>query len=214
MALIKCPECGKEISDKAPSCPGCGCPVSAAASTAAPAPAASAPAPAQAAIQAPPQNGVIIKGSSADTPVKSFCFALKWIFYMVSVLSLILFIISIKEAINNNAGGKDVIIYFLQFYITFLIGELLSQLSKKNIISVTKDSITGTKPFKFIPVRIAIPDKNGSIGQYEGKLEKLVSVSSNTKNSVILTTNMKNYEFKNIENCNQVVSVINEMLPK
>lgn len=27
MALIKCPECGKEISDKAESCPNCGCPV-------------------------------------------------------------------------------------------------------------------------------------------------------------------------------------------
>lgn len=27
MALIKCPECGKEISDKAPACPHCGCPV-------------------------------------------------------------------------------------------------------------------------------------------------------------------------------------------
>lgn len=26
MALIKCPECGKEISDKAVSCPNCGCP--------------------------------------------------------------------------------------------------------------------------------------------------------------------------------------------
>ncbi len=29
MALIICPECGKEISDKAPSCPNCGCPTSA-----------------------------------------------------------------------------------------------------------------------------------------------------------------------------------------
>lgn len=28
MALIKCPECGKEISDRAASCPNCGCPVS------------------------------------------------------------------------------------------------------------------------------------------------------------------------------------------
>lgn len=28
MALIKCPECGREISDKAVSCPGCGCPIS------------------------------------------------------------------------------------------------------------------------------------------------------------------------------------------
>lgn len=27
MALIKCPECGREISDRAGSCPGCGCPV-------------------------------------------------------------------------------------------------------------------------------------------------------------------------------------------
>lgn len=26
MALIKCPECGKEISDRATSCPNCGCP--------------------------------------------------------------------------------------------------------------------------------------------------------------------------------------------
>ena len=25
--LIKCPECGKEISDKAVCCPGCGCPI-------------------------------------------------------------------------------------------------------------------------------------------------------------------------------------------
>ena len=28
MALIKCPECGKEISDKASACPNCGCPIS------------------------------------------------------------------------------------------------------------------------------------------------------------------------------------------
>lgn len=27
MALIKCPECGKEISDKASACPNCGCPI-------------------------------------------------------------------------------------------------------------------------------------------------------------------------------------------
>lgn len=27
MALIKCPECGKEISDKASVCPNCGCPI-------------------------------------------------------------------------------------------------------------------------------------------------------------------------------------------
>ena len=29
MALIKCPECGKEISDKALACPNCGCPITA-----------------------------------------------------------------------------------------------------------------------------------------------------------------------------------------
>ena len=27
MALIKCPECGRQVSDKARACPGCGCPV-------------------------------------------------------------------------------------------------------------------------------------------------------------------------------------------
>lgn len=27
MAIIKCPECGKEVSDKAKSCPNCGCPI-------------------------------------------------------------------------------------------------------------------------------------------------------------------------------------------
>ena len=27
MALIICPECGKEISDKAEKCSGCGCPI-------------------------------------------------------------------------------------------------------------------------------------------------------------------------------------------
>jgi hypothetical protein len=27
MSLIKCPECGKDMSDKAPSCPSCGCPI-------------------------------------------------------------------------------------------------------------------------------------------------------------------------------------------
>lgn len=26
MSMIKCPECGKEISDKATNCPNCGCP--------------------------------------------------------------------------------------------------------------------------------------------------------------------------------------------
>ena len=28
MALIKCPECGNEVSDRAASCPRCGCPIS------------------------------------------------------------------------------------------------------------------------------------------------------------------------------------------
>lgn len=27
MSMIACPECGKEISDKAASCPGCGAPI-------------------------------------------------------------------------------------------------------------------------------------------------------------------------------------------
>ena len=31
MALVKCGECGKEISDKAATCPGCGAPMTSAA---------------------------------------------------------------------------------------------------------------------------------------------------------------------------------------
>lgn len=27
MALVKCQECGKEVSDKAANCPNCGCPI-------------------------------------------------------------------------------------------------------------------------------------------------------------------------------------------
>jgi len=30
MALIKCPECSKDVSDKAPTCPNCGAPIAAA----------------------------------------------------------------------------------------------------------------------------------------------------------------------------------------
>lgn len=33
MALINCPECNREISDKAPSCPGCGAPTTSASNT-------------------------------------------------------------------------------------------------------------------------------------------------------------------------------------
>lgn len=29
MAMIKCPECGKDVSDLAKSCPNCGCPIEA-----------------------------------------------------------------------------------------------------------------------------------------------------------------------------------------
>lgn len=29
MALIKCPDCGREVSDAAPTCPGCGRPMNA-----------------------------------------------------------------------------------------------------------------------------------------------------------------------------------------
>ena len=45
MALIKCAECSREISDKARSCPGCGAPVGAAASAPAQVPAAVVPPP-------------------------------------------------------------------------------------------------------------------------------------------------------------------------
>lgn len=36
MALIRCPECGREISSQAPACPSCGYPLQAAGKAAAP----------------------------------------------------------------------------------------------------------------------------------------------------------------------------------
>lgn len=36
MSLIKCPDCGKEVSDKAPACPSCGCPLASSNSTSEP----------------------------------------------------------------------------------------------------------------------------------------------------------------------------------
>lgn len=42
MALIACPECGREISEKAAQCPSCGCPVAAATKTQTGAPGAQA----------------------------------------------------------------------------------------------------------------------------------------------------------------------------
>jgi hypothetical protein len=43
MALIPCPECGRQISTLASSCPGCGCPVAAVATATPPVTAAPAP---------------------------------------------------------------------------------------------------------------------------------------------------------------------------
>ncbi len=44
MALIECPECGAQISDRAPACPRCGVPLKAAAPPVPPVPSAAAPA--------------------------------------------------------------------------------------------------------------------------------------------------------------------------
>lgn len=52
MALIDCPECGGQVSDRAPTCPHCGVPIANAASASAPAEVASSDARADATAQA------------------------------------------------------------------------------------------------------------------------------------------------------------------
>ena len=47
MALISCPECGREVSDQAPVCPNCGAPIARSAASAVPPPPAAAPQPAK-----------------------------------------------------------------------------------------------------------------------------------------------------------------------
>ena len=31
--IVQCPDCGKSVSDQAPACPGCGCPIASSVST-------------------------------------------------------------------------------------------------------------------------------------------------------------------------------------
>ena len=47
MALISCPECGKEVSDQAPTCPNCGAPIARTAQPQPPPPPAAPPQPAK-----------------------------------------------------------------------------------------------------------------------------------------------------------------------
>ena len=53
MAIIKCRECGKEISDKALACPNCGCPIEGESATAEPMEAKQAAVPGEAEPECP-----------------------------------------------------------------------------------------------------------------------------------------------------------------
>ena len=56
MALIKCPECGKPVSDKAPFCPNCGVEIAGKVATAQQQPTTTQPQPAPETATTPPET--------------------------------------------------------------------------------------------------------------------------------------------------------------
>lgn len=85
MALIKCPECGKEISDKAGTCPNCGCPIQSE----------------QKAEETPPVN-TVTQGTIPKKPKKKGRF-LK----ILLIVAVAIVVIGVIGSIGGNSNGND-----------------------------------------------------------------------------------------------------------
>lgn len=85
MALIICPECGKEFSDRAPACPNCGCPVEKENET----------------VSAPEPQKVEITKVSVNKSTK------KIIIIVVAILAVIAAIIGIVAATKASSAKKE-----------------------------------------------------------------------------------------------------------
>ena len=93
MALIPCPECNREISEKAPQCPSCGCPVAVATNTQKGAPGA----------QGVSDNG----GGSGSTGDKSFQLTKPVRGFGRELLVGVLTIVSVAVLLFGVAGIKS-----------------------------------------------------------------------------------------------------------
>ncbi|MBR0090271.1 MAG: zinc-ribbon domain-containing protein [Lachnospiraceae bacterium] len=105
MALMKCPECGKEISDQAPVCPNCGCPVNAGAQEKTPQPSrAHAPQDAQTNI-APPTSRPGRGAAIASLVLGIIGVALFWAIHLATILGLIGVCMAIVAKKSGFKGG-------------------------------------------------------------------------------------------------------------
>ena len=97
MALIKCQECGREISDKASACPGCGSPIQVA-----PLPVATQ-VPLEKATVAPAPSGVTIRA----LPKKKSAGAI-WLIAVAAVLAIIVGVVVMqrKNEESKNASSR------------------------------------------------------------------------------------------------------------
>lgn len=130
MALIKCSECGKEISDKASTCPNCGCPVIPASTDPAPTYQSSAnnlgsPAPVQANCHPPIPNS----GRKKEAVVGIIGLILSFFFCLpiFPAIGLILCIIAICDKKHSSVCAKIGIVVFI---FSIIIGVFAPQYMK------------------------------------------------------------------------------------
>lgn len=141
MALINCEECGRQISDKAITCPNCGVPLSTFANTVAPnrtvtqnplpyEPAASAPVPN---VVVPPtfgsDNDVNKKDSGVKIPLLVFLVSLALSLLSQTVVSYM----NVSDLIKANLVGLNQILWFVSAgaFILLIMRVLKAAMSKK-----------------------------------------------------------------------------------
>jgi len=98
MAMIKCPECNREVSDKAPACPQCGAPIAAPVSSPVPS------APVGAPVSSPPPNEVPISKSRHASPLPLILLAVLAGVVLVGVLFWVLRSTNSDRAAPLTAG--------------------------------------------------------------------------------------------------------------
>lgn len=108
MALIKCPECGNDVSNKAPFCPHCGVPVS------------SREAPATRLVISP-------KKISDNSPAADFMIVLAWILWVGGVV-ISIFKANTSSVFNWLIFISNVITYLVSGGFAYCFAELLKNI--------------------------------------------------------------------------------------
>lgn len=134
MALIKCPECGKEISDKADSCPSCGYPILATKEAA------------SSNINNEQKDYTKIAAAAEKNKVESRITKRR---YISGIISIVLGIISLCLGIFGNGGLLLILGGF--FFIITGIGALNSQNKDKKRVQYLQNVSDGKKEILICP---------------------------------------------------------------